>query len=192
MAGPFRQTHLAAATAAVANQFVVSTNMIVGAYSVANGGAMPTAGARRVTVTHTAVGAADTLGTIVVVGTSLNNTVITDTITPLNGTTATGVLYFATVTSITGVGWVINAGNDTITAGCDSRVVVADGSGLWHAININTTAAGAVTIKDATGTIAVLKASIAEGNYLYDVVFAAFLEIVLAAASDVTISAQTY
>src|SRR4051812_10450088 len=94
-------THLAAATAAVTNQLVASANMKVGAYTLANAGAMPTAGARRVTVTHTQVGGVtDTLGTIVVVGTDLSGATITDTITPLDGTVATGTKYFATVTSV--------------------------------------------------------------------------------------------
>ena len=188
---PYRYTNLAVATAATANRFVVSTNMIVGAYTVANSGTMPTMGARQVTVTHTTATGADTLGTIDVVGTDLSGAVISESITPLAGTIATGSKWFRTVTSVTGVGWVINGGNDTIVVGCGARVVAAEGSGVFHAVNINTTAAGAVTVKDSLGTIATLKTSVAEGSYVYDVRFAGFLELVLAAASDVTASHYT-
>lgn len=184
----FRWQRQAAATVAVANQFVTSTNMKVGAYTVANSGAMPTSGARLVTVTHTAAGAVDTLGTITVTGTNLAGATITEDITPLNGTVATGLLWFATVTSVVGAGWVISAGNDTIVVGCSARVIVAEGSGIIHSVIVNTTAAGAVTLKDSTGTIAVLKSNIAEGTYYYDVDVSGFLEVVLAAASDITVS----
>lgn len=187
----FRPIHLAAANAATANRFVVSTNMIVGAYTLAVA-TMPTAGARHVTVTHTAVGAADTLGTIDIVGKDLQGATITESIVPLSGTIATGVKWFNTITSITGTGWVINAGNDTIVVGCDSRTVALDTSGFLHAVNVNTTAAGTITLADTNGTIAILKASVAEGQFIYDVTTAGFLEVTLGAASDVTVSAQPY
>ena len=186
--GPFSRAHLAAATTAVANQFVTSTNMKVGAYTVANSGAMPTEGARKITVTHTTVTGADTLGTIVVVGTDLAGAVITETITPLAGTVATGNLWFRTVTSVTGAGWVINTGNDTITVGCAAGVIVAEGNGTLHSVVVNTAAAGAVTIADQTGTIAVLKSSVVEGPYPYDVTFAGYLSVTAAAATDLTIA----
>ncbi len=81
---------------------------------------------RNVIVTHTAVDAADTLGTIVVVGTDINGDAITDTITPLSGTVANGVKAFKTITSITGAGWVIGGGNDTIKIGCGTRIGLLD------------------------------------------------------------------
>lgn len=188
MAG--RMVHLAAATAAVANRYVTSTNMINGAYTLANT-TPPTAGAYRVTITHTTQTGADTLGVITVVGTNTNGATVTDVITPIAGSVATGLLFFRSITSITGSGWSIVGGNDTITAGTDARCIVADISGglsgTLYNINVNTTAAGTVTVKDSTGTLAILKASIAEGNYQYNAFFSDFLEIVMAAASDVTI-----
>jgi hypothetical protein len=101
----YSYTNTAATTAAVANRFVTSTNMKVGAYTLAN--TTPVwSGAGFVTVTHTEVGGGvDTLGTIVVVGVDLSGQTRTDTITPVNGTTATGVIPFRTITSVTGVGW---------------------------------------------------------------------------------------
>lgn len=188
---PYRYTNLAVATVATANRFVTTTNMIVGAYTLANT-TMPTMGARLITVTHTTVAVGtDTLGTIDVVGTDLAGNVLSETITPLTDAVATGTKWFRTVTSVTGVGWVIAGGNDTIVVGCGARVVAAEGSGVFHAININTTAAGAVTVKDSLGTIAILKTSVAEGSYVYDVQFSGYLELVLAAASDVTASHYT-
>src|SRR5512137_634398 len=62
--------------------FVTSTNMKVGAYTLAHTASdVP----RNVIVTHTAVDAADTLGTITVAGTDINGEAITETITPSNG-----------------------------------------------------------------------------------------------------------
>src|SRR5690349_19886580 len=101
-------SNTAATTAAVANRFVASANMKVGAYTVANASPVWSGGCF-VTVTHTQVGGVtDTLGTIVVVGTDLAGAALTETITPLDGTIATGTKIFRTVTSVTGAGWVIN------------------------------------------------------------------------------------
>jgi hypothetical protein len=179
-------THLAAATAAVANRFVASANMKVGAYTVANAApAVP--GARKVTVTHTAVDTVDTLGTIVVVGKDLLGNAITETITPLNGTIATGTKYFASVTSVTGVGWVIADGNDTIVVGHDAAAIVSVGGGILRSVVVNTTAAGAITIADSSGTLAVLKSNVVEDDFAFDMPWSGFLSVTLAAASDVTL-----
>lgn len=103
--------------------FVTSANMKVGAYTLAH--AAPDV-PRNVIVTHTAVDAADTLGTIVVVGTDANGAALSETITPQSGTVATGTKAFKTITSITGAGWVIGGGNDTIKVGFGSRVGLPD------------------------------------------------------------------
>jgi hypothetical protein len=181
------KTRLAAANPAVPNRFVVSTNMINGAYSVANATMPTTPGARRITVTHTAVTGNDTLGTITVTGTDDRGQVIVDVIVPLAGAVATGTKFFKTVTGIVGAGWVINTGNDTIVVGCEAGSAVLDCPGLLKSIIVNTTAAGTISLTDASGTFAVLKTSIAEGAYEYDVDIAGFLLITLAAASDVTV-----
>jgi hypothetical protein len=182
------RTHLAAANAAVANRFLAAgTAMKVGAYAVANSGAMPTEGARHVTITHTAVGAADTLGTITFTGRSLAGETISEEVTPTSGGVATGAKWFASVTGMTGAGWATNTGDDTISIGCGSEVIVSEGNGDLHGIAVNTTAAGAITLADAAGTIAVLKASIPEDLYEYGVRFGGYLKVTLAAASDVTV-----
>lgn len=68
---------------------------------------------------------------------------------------------------------------------------VFTGKGILHAIVVNTTAAGAVTIIDGTagttGNVGILKSSVAEGTYQYHVSISAGLRIVTAASSDITI-----
>lgn len=183
----YSKTRLAAANPAVANRFVASTNMIVGAYTVANATMPTTPGARRITVTHTAVTGNDTLGTITVTGTDLRDQVIVDVIVPVAGGVAMGTKFFKTVTGAVGAGWIINGGNDTIVVGCEAGSTVLDNPGELHAIVVNTTAAGTITLADANGTFAVLKASIVENTYYYDVDIAGFLQVTLAAGSDVTV-----
>lgn len=65
------------------------------------------------------------------------------------------------------------------------------GSGRLKRITIGETAAGAITVYDNTagsGTvIAVLKASIAEGTYEFDVNFTTGLTVVTAGASKLTV-----
>lgn len=73
-----------------------------------------------------------------------------------------------------------------------ATTTVKSGEGTLHSLVVNTTAAGATTIYDNTagsGTvIAVLKSSVAEGFFLYDVKFTVGLTVVTAAASDLTVS----
>ena len=182
----FAYDRFTAAPAASANRFVTSTSMINGSYTVAVN-TMPTAGARKVTVTHTAVSTVDTLGVITVTGTNLAGAVITDVITPLNGTIATGVRLFATVTAVVGSGWTAVAGADSVVVGCDATQAVLDGQGTLHSVIVNATAAGTVTLADSKGTIAVLKASIAEGTYYYDIDVNT-LTVTQTAASDITVT----
>lgn len=182
-------TRIAAQTSAVTNRFVASANMKVGAYTVANAAPAVT-GARNVTVTHTAVNTADTLGTIVVVGKDLSGLSITETITPASGTTATGTKWFASVASVTGAGWAIDAvegGNDTIVVGHTAASIVAVGGGRLHRVTINTTAAATVTIADSSGTLSVLKASLAEGTYELDLPFSGYLSVTTGGANDITL-----
>jgi len=107
------------------DRIVVSANMKVGAYTIAVGAPLG-GGARNVTVTHTAVGLVDTLGTITVTGTDLNNAALTEMITPLDGVTVQGTKAFKTVTDVTGADWVIAEGNDTITVGFGDLIGLPD------------------------------------------------------------------
>jgi len=139
-------------------------------------------------VTSTQVGGVDdTLGTVVFVGTDLLGQAVTETLTPVNGSTVTGTAIFRTVTSVTGVGWVINTGNDTLVCGCAAGSYAAVGSGYLHSVVVNMTANAAVTISDKRGTIATLKASIGEGSFIYDVDYIGYLKIATTSTNDVTL-----
>lgn len=130
-AGVLRKLYLGTPRAVEANRAVASANMKVGTYTIANQPDVP----RNVSVTHTAVSTVDTLGTVTFVGTDYNGDALTETLTPSNGTVVNGTKAFKTVTSITGAGWVIAAGNDTITAGYGSLIGLP------------------VALPDATGTV---------------------------------------
>lgn len=109
----------AAPAVASTNRFVTTTNMKLGAYNIANA-SPPDSLSRNVTITTTAAGTADTQGTVLVTGTDYNGEVITETITPVVGTTVAGAKAFASVTAAVGAGWVINPdtpANDTIVIG---------------------------------------------------------------------------
>lgn len=73
-----------------------------------------------------------------------------------------------------------------------TTTTVKSGAGFVHAITVNTTAAGTITIYDNTagsGTkIGTLKASVAEQTFFLNASFGTGLTIVTAAASDITVS----
>jgi hypothetical protein len=104
------------------DKIVTSTNMIVGAYTIA---AQPIAPCL-LSVLATANGTADTMGTIAFVGTDINGNALSETVTPIAGTTVYTTNEFASVTSATGAGWVIAVGNDTIKIGV-ADVIASDG-----------------------------------------------------------------
>lgn len=183
----WQYTPITASTASVTNRLVTSTNMKVGAYTVANASAVWAAGFH-VTVTGTQVGGVDdTLGTVVFVGTDLNGQGVTETLTPVNGSTVEGSVIFRVVTSVTGVGWVINTGNDTLVCGVAGCYPMGSG-GVLHSIIVNTTAAATVVLSDKRGTIATLKASIAENTYYYDVDVSGYLKVATTSTNDVTVT----
>jgi hypothetical protein len=185
----YTYTNTAATTAAVTNRYVTSVNMKVGAYTLAN--TTPVwAGAGLVTVTHTEVGGGvDTLGTIVVVGVDLSGQTRTDTITPLNGTVATGTIPFRSITSVTGVGWVIGVGNDTIVVGVAAGNIACAGAGQLQGVLVNNSVATAVSILDGSRTIMVIPASQAAGTfYRFDGVdFSSRLTVSTTSTNDITV-----
>lgn len=123
-AGSVTKISLGAVANDVTNATVASANMKVGTYTIAAQPDVP----RNITVSHTAVSTVDTLGTIVA-----------------------GTKAFRSITSITGVGWVIAAGNDTVVLGRGSLIGLplalpsATGTMLGH---LGTT----VAVKATTGT----------------------------------------
>lgn len=182
-------TNTAATTATVANRIVAVANMKVGTYTVANSGVAVWSGGFLLTLTHAEVGGGvDTLGTVVVAGTDLNGQAISETLTPVADSVVTGTKIFKKVASVTGVGWVIGTGNDTISVGVAAGSYAAGSGGVLGSVIVNTTAAAAIIVSDAKGTIATLKASIAEGTYPFNVVFSGFLKVATTSTNDVTVT----
>ena len=182
-----KSTNIAATTAAVTNRIVTSANMKVGTYTIAN--ASPVwAGGAKITVTHSQVGGVtDTLGTIALVGKGLHGEAVTETITPLDGTTATSTKIFRSITSATGAGWVINTGNDTIVIGVAADSYAAVGGGMLHSVIVNNSVAAAITVSDSSGTLATIPASQAAGTeYVYDLPYSGFLKVATTSTNDVT------
>jgi hypothetical protein len=187
----YARSHFSAATAAVANRFITATTLKRGTYgAVANSGTMPTEGARHVTITLTRNDAVDNpLGTITIAGTDLSGKVVSEVMTPLDNTIATSSALFKTVTAVTGDDtWVTAGGADGIVVGCDAAAVVATGAGVLHGLVSNTAAAGAVTLADAGGTIAVIPSNQAAGTYYeFDANWSGYLSVTAAAATDITL-----
>lgn len=151
-----------------ADQVVTSTNMVVGTYTVAADPDVP----RVITVTHASVGATDTLGTITVEGTDFAGTVISEVITPSADTTVTGLLAFATVTSVTGVDWVIAEGNDTIEVGTGPalglpEVVAVSTTNAYAKLALVDEAISAVGTHAALSTTTVTLTSALNGSSVY-------------------------
>ncbi|HUT77731.1 MAG TPA: hypothetical protein VM285_08605 [Polyangia bacterium] len=179
--------------AADPNRFVEVQDMKNAAYTLTATLAQPEANtARLLTLTHVQVGGVtDTLGVVTVVGKNLAGQAITEVITPSDGALVTGSTWFASVVSATGSGWTRDGAGgteDTIVIGCAANAIIAEGAGTLHGIQINTTAAGAITVSDSSGTIAILPASVAVGTfYEWDANWSGWLRVVMAAASNVTV-----
>ena len=90
---------------------------------------------RNVTVTHDSVGTTDTLGTITVTGTDVNDEVISEEITPVADSAVSGLKAFKTITTVTGAGWVVDEVEET----ADTVIVgVGDALGLPVVIALET------------------------------------------------------
>ncbi len=181
-------TNTAATTAAVTNRFVASTNMSLTTYTIANASPVWSGGCL-VTVSHTTVAGADTLGTITIVGTDLTGATISETITPLAGTIATGTKIFRTVTSATSVGWVAVSTADTVVIGCAAGSYASGSGGILGGVLVNNTVATAFSVSDASGTIITVPASQAAGTYypFGGVEFSGFLKVSTTSTNDVTV-----
>jgi len=69
-----------------------------------------------------------------------------------------------------------------------TTTIVSTKPAVIHSIVLGETAAGAITIKDGDTTIAVLKASIAEGTYIFDAECRTSLVVVTAGASKICVT----
>lgn len=183
-------TNTAASTAAVANRFVVSTNMQNAAYTLANTTPVWSGGAL-VTVAHVTVAGTDTLGIITVVGVGLAGAVRTEVITPVADSTVTGLIPFRTITSITGSGWTAVSTADTIQMGVAAGNIACGTQGTLQSILVNNTVAASVTIADATRTIVTIPASQAAGTmYSFGSVgvdFGGLLKVLTTSTNDITV-----
>jgi len=101
-----------ASAAPVIDKLVTATNMIVGAYTLADQIDYP----KRVSITHITTGATDTLGTITLVGIS-GDVSTTEVLTPVADSTIYSTGYYSEVTSLTGASWVTDGTADTISIG---------------------------------------------------------------------------
>lgn len=85
----------------------------------------------------------------------------------------------------------INNINSYAHIATNTTTQVVTGACTLVAIVVNTTAAGAITIADSTSTttptVAILKASIGEGTYMYNVTLSSGIRVVTAGASDITV-----
>ncbi len=68
-----------------------------------------------------------------------------------------------------------------------TTTAVKAGTGIVHRIVIGTTAVGTITLNDNVGTKLVLGASFPVGSYELNIEFAGRIEVVTAAASDITV-----
>jgi hypothetical protein len=186
----YAHTNIAAAPVGDANGFLESTNMKVGDYTLLL--TAPTFGARHVTCTRTVVGNADTPGTLILTGRDLSGQTITEMlVVGAHTIVVTSTKLLAHLDKATGAGWVVDVGTttpDTLEIGWDNVNAVMTSGGTLHAIVINATAAGAITVADAAGTIATIPSNVAVGTfYLYDAQVAGYLRVEPAAASNITI-----
>ena len=181
-------TNTAATTAAVTNRLVTSTNMINAAYTLANTSAV-WSGGFTITATITAVTGNDAAGTLAVVGKSLSGQAVTETITLTDGVGGTGSQIFKSVASITGAGWTINVGNDTIVIGVAAGNFACGSGGSLGGVLVNNSVAATVVISDARGTILTVPSSQAAGTYynLGGVDFSGYLKVATTNTNDVTI-----
>lgn len=83
-------------------------------------------------------------------------------------------------------------GNDYAYISTATTTQVYTGPCVLVAITVNTTAAGAISIIDNTSgstvNVGILKASVAEGTYYYNLAFKNGIRIITAGASDITVA----
>jgi len=107
------------------DRVVTVTDMIVGAYVIDE--ATPLGGgAMNVTITTAVADGIDTMGTVLITGTDLDDQVLTDTIIPATDATVQGTRAFKTVVSAVGAGWSTNGGADQITIGFGDLIGLPD------------------------------------------------------------------
>lgn len=133
--------------------------MKLGAYTLLAAG--PDVGARSVTIKRTDAGAADTFGTVVIVGTDISGAAITETLTPtVSATEYETTRAFATVTSVTSVGWVITDAADTFIVGMGDRFGLPD----YLTDTAQVVCASINNVKEATAPTVTVSATVLSQN----------------------------
>ena len=150
--------------AMVDNRFVASVIMKVGAYTIAVGTMPEPAVARKLLITVTQAGGVnDTPGTLDIVGTDAADQALLETIVPPLNTTKLTVKAFKTVTSITGVGWVRDAG-----AGSEDTIKIGTSEALGLPDKLSDTAqvlaASLAAVKEATAPAVTVSATVLAQN----------------------------
>ena len=113
------------ATAADDDRIITTTNMKVGAYTLAAQPLYPCL----LSFAATAAGATDTPGTITIVGKKhAQGDSFSEVVTPVAGSTVWTTNPFGVVTSVTGAGWEIKEGNDTIIVGVAQAATIHCGN----------------------------------------------------------------
>lgn len=69
-----------------------------------------------------------------------------------------------------------------------SNYIVCPKPCVLHAITVNQTADGVITIYDGTNEVGILKAEVAEKTYLYDICIKKYLKVVNENDSNITVS----
>lgn len=164
-----RLYNLGAPIVADDDKIVVSADMKVGTYTVAAQPDVP----RNITVTVTAGSDADTMGTITVAGTNYADAVISEVITPVAGSAVAGKKAFKTVTTVTGAGWVIDAGEtptaDAIKVGIGNEIglpIALDAAAeIMLGILDTTITAHNPTVSSGTATIEETTIDMSSGTY---------------------------
>jgi hypothetical protein len=140
------------------DRFVVSVDMKVGAYTLAQTTMPEAAIARKLLITVTADTDNDTMGTLAIVGTDIAGNAISETIAPVAAGSVETLHAFKTLVSITGAGWVIGGG-----AGTEDAIKIGTSESLGLPDKLSDTAqvlfASLAAVKEATPPAVVVHAT---------------------------------
>jgi hypothetical protein len=140
------------------DRFVVSVDMKVGAYTLAQTTMPEAAIARKLLITVTADTGNDTMGTLAIVGTDIAGNAISETIAPVAAGSVETLNAFKTLVSITGAGWVIGGG-----AGTEDAIKIGTSESLGLPDKLSDTAqvlfASLAAVKEATAPAVVVHAT---------------------------------
>ena len=160
--GAVKMAYLGEPVLADDDRIVTIANMKNGLYVIA---AQPDV-TRNLTFTHATVAVGtDTLGTLTVAGTDIDGLAISEIVTPVADTEVLSTKAYKTVTGITGAGWVIAGGNDTLIVGVGTRLGLPQDIANSHVYLGILGTALVVPTTYAGGTIPTSTMDISSGTY---------------------------